>query len=111
MRNNDNRHTIFNYSALLLIVILLSPTIISSIHLFEGHKQDTCNIKNSHIHEKELECSICDFNLNQNYSISLQDFNFNTISFKKSFIIELYNFKYYHQQLPYSLRGPPELLT
>lgn len=111
MKNRKILKSLLNFSALLFIIILLLPTIVQFAHVFEEHEQTNCNEITTHFHEHELECSICDFNLNQNYSFVIQEFQFNNFSFKNRFTLELYNFKYYHQQLSYSLRGPPELLS
>lgn len=96
---------------LILTVLILLPTIVPFLHLLEEHKQSTCYIETSHIHEQEIDCSICDFKLNQNYQLSIQEFQLKSIYFQKKIIIKQYSFNYYHQHLSYSLRGPPELLS
>ncbi len=111
MKNRKIIKSLFNFSALLFIIIMLLPTIIQFTHVFEEHEQTDCNVVTTHIHKHELECSTCDFNLNQNYYSSNQDYQDTFITYQKKVCYKLYNFKYYHQHLSYSLRGPPELLT
>ena len=111
MRNRKYIKSLLNYSALLLIIIMLFPSAFQFTHVFEEHEQTDCNEITIHIHEHELECSTCDFNLNQNFYPSKQDFQFKVLPIQKKVNKELYNFKYSHQHLSYSLRGPPELLT
>ncbi len=111
MKNKEYIKSLLNYSALLLIIIMLFPTVFQFFHVFENHKQNYCHENTIHIHEHKLDCSICDFNLNPTYNQALHYFQVKKISFNKKINFEFYNFKYYHQQLSYSLRGPPELLT
>lgn len=46
--------TIFSFA-------LLFPIVIKSIHTWDGHEHQVCNDFTSHIHKKQLDCSICDF--------------------------------------------------
>ena len=90
---------------------MLFPSAFKIVHVLEKHKQNYCNENKTHIDQHELECSICDFKLNQNYYLLIQDFQVNITTIQKKLKKELYVFKYYHQHLSYSLRGPPELFT
>jgi hypothetical protein len=111
MKNNKRNISSFNLPVLLLIIIVFLPSAFQFAHAFENHEQKYCHINTIHIHEHELDCSICDFNLNPTYNQAHNYFRLKKISFNKKINFEFYNFKYYHQQLSYSLRGPPELLT
>ena len=111
MKSKKEKISSFNLPALLLIIIMLFPSAFQFAHAFENHEKNYCHENTIHIHEHELDCSICDFNLNPTYNQALHYFQVKKISFNKKINFEFYNFKYYHQQLSYSLRGPPELLT
>ena len=111
MKNSKTKISLLNFSALLLIIIMLFPSAFQFAHAFEDHEQSKCAETTTHIHELEVECSVCDFKLNKNYYLLKQDFQVKVLPIQKKINKELYNFKYYHQQLSYSLRGPPELLT
>lgn len=110
MKKNKNVQPTSYGLVLVLLALILLPTIVPFIHLLEEHEENTCRVKTAHFHEKELDCSICDFHLNKKYysiepTVAIEVLNFDELQ-----ISELYSFTYYHQQLSYSLRGPPSLL-
>ena len=93
------------------MLILLLPTSIQVFHALEDHEHiDDCKEITTHLHEKEIDCSLCDFNLSPSYFQLANQFSFKTNDIPQNPNLELYNFKYYHQQLSFSLRGPPILL-
>ena len=77
--------------------------------MFENHSHTVCTSKtDQHIHEKSLNCELDvikkadGFLFEQTKNIIVIDGLFS--------ITETYNFLLPHQQLPYSLRGPPVLV-
>ena len=40
---------------------LLFPIGAKTVHAFGQHKHEVCSDLSSHLHEKQLDCSICDF--------------------------------------------------
>ncbi len=62
--------------SVLLLLALTLPTVIQFSHYVEGHEHRQCDEKNSHLHENELRCQICDFQLSSfNYdTLGLPDF-------------------------------------
>ncbi len=109
MKKNKNVQPTKYGVVLVLLVLILLPTIVPFIHLLEEHEQNTCHVKTTHFHKKEVDCSICDFHLNKYYSYT-PNLELAPLIKKELLISELYTFTYYHQQLSYSLRGPPSLL-
>lgn len=111
MNKNKSKTYLIFIPALLLTLIMFLPTIVQFVHVFEKHEQVDCNEVTTHIHEHKLECTTCDFNLNPTYYHAIFQFEIKKINIDKIQYFNFYNFKYYHQQLSFSLRGPPELLS
>ena len=101
---------LFKMMAIVLVIIFLAPLAVKFVHEI-GHKHETevCdNHAQTHLHEIENDCDLCHFNLNTK--------DFNVTGFKlniKRYLVRSrlhntsYSFKYNHQNLSYSLRGPP----
>jgi hypothetical protein len=103
---------LFSSVAIVLTTALLLPTILKFEHAFEHHQHETCeNPQVLHFHEAKFDCDLCDFQLTQTYYLEYLNYDFVEQNIVKKTFSELYNFKYYHQHLSFSLRGPPELLT
>lgn len=111
MKNRDKIKSLLNTASLLLIMIVMLPSVFQLVHVFEEHEQDYCVENSTHIHEHEIKCSVCDFKLNSTDNQLTKYVEFLKINFDKQLIFEYYNFKYNHQHLSYSLRGPPTLST
>lgn len=94
-------------AASIFALALLLPTVVQFAHSFEGHKHEACIDISTHFHEKQLDCSICDFH----FSI----FNFTPQQFAELVIQEGFQ----KTEIPYFvadftlnsthyfLRGPP----
>lgn len=53
------------HTALLSILILLLPTVVLTIHLFENHEHTVCtSTSEHHFHAQELDCSLAHYHLN-----------------------------------------------
>ncbi|MDP2687155.1 MAG: hypothetical protein Q8O62_08030 [Aequorivita sp.] len=95
------------FSAAIFAFALLLPTTVQFAHAFESHEHKTCTELSTHIHEKQLDCSICDFHF------SIFNFTPNELpefavlhSFKKAQTVYLLpEFKL--NSTHYLLRGPP----
>ena len=111
MKNKEKIKSLLNTVALLLITIVFLPSVFQLVHVFEEHEQDYCVENTTHIHEHEIKCLVCDFKLNSTDHQLTKYVEFLKINFDKQLIFEYYNFKYNHQHLSYSLRGPPTLST
>ena len=109
MKNREKINYLVNTAALLLVTIVLFPSFFQLAHVFEKHEQNYCFENSTHIHEHEIKCSVCDFKLNSTDDQLPNHVEFLTINFDKQLTLEYYNFKYNHQHLSYSLRGPPTL--
>ncbi|QAA80417.1 hypothetical protein EI546_01130 [Aequorivita sp. H23M31] len=46
--------TIFSFA-------LMFPIAIQTAHALDGHEHQVCNDFSTHLHKKQLDCSICDF--------------------------------------------------
>ena len=94
--------------ALLLWLVLITPSVFTFIHQFESHDHFDCSENKSHIHVLSSECQSCDFNLlTFNYFIyeysELIKFSFSkTKGFDTNFVkVKFYNYNYKQ------LRAPP----
>ena len=111
MKNREKIKSLLNTVALLLITIVFLPSVFQLVHVFEEHEQDYCVENTTHIHEHEIKCLVCDFKLNSTDDQLPKYVEFLAINFDKQLTLEYYNFKYNHQHLSYSLRGPPTLAS
>ncbi len=50
-----------SFIAGLLSIALLFPSLVEFAHTVEGHEHVACDDVSTHIHEKNLDCSLCDF--------------------------------------------------
>ncbi len=96
-------------SATIFSLALLFPIFLQFSHTLEGHDHATCADFSTHIHEKQLDCSICDFH----FSI----FNFSPAPLPEFSGIDGFKNSETHYILPefdlsaiyHFLRGPPQL--
>lgn len=97
--------------AITLLVAVLLPSAIKLEHVFEDHEHEICSdISTQHLHEIDLECEFYKFKLNTEYQIV---FNHCKILVEENYFKKdctPYFFLNNHQQLPFSLRGPPILV-
>ena len=49
------------FFSLMLVVILLFPSAIQLAHTEDSHDHPVCTDFSTHMHETELDCSLCDF--------------------------------------------------
>ncbi len=102
-----NKEIVKVFSAAIFALALLLPTVVKFAHTFEGHEHKTCTETSTHIHQKQLDCSICDFHF------SLFDFKAQELpefavldGFQKTetvYILPEFRLNSTH----YFLRGPP----
>jgi hypothetical protein len=94
-------------SAILLTMALLLPIAVQFVHALDEHKHNTCKEVATHLHEKKLDCSICDFHFST--------FNFEVITLPELFLSEAFSkhqIAYFSSEKStvhhhYYLRGPP----
>jgi hypothetical protein len=83
--------------------------VIQTIHLFENHSHTICTSKtDQHIHDKSLNCELDVIKKSDGFLFE-QIQTIIVIEGLSSFT-KTYNFLLAHQQLPFSLRGPPEFV-
>jgi len=96
-----------NFTATIFVFALLLPTAVQIAHAFESHEHKTCTELSTHIHEKQLDCSICDFHFS--------NFNFTLHKYSEFAVLHGYDNAQTVYLLPeftpnythYFLRGPP----
>lgn len=95
-----------------LALLFLLPTIVQSIHALDGHHHvDTCKEITAHLHEKQVDCSVCNFHLS-NFTYSESKYTQISITTYKTSVIDFYISLYYsHSVSDNPLRGPPVLLS
>ena len=77
------------------------------IHVFENHEHTTCTSKEiTHVHTQETDCEMCFCHLSKAF---LADNSLATPLLRIEIMssVEPYNFLPNHQQISFSLRGPP----
>lgn len=86
---------------------LLLPTVVQLAHTFEGHEHKACTNISTHLHEKQLDCSICDFHFSI-FTFTPQELPEFVVyhSFNQTEIIYLLP-EFTSKPAAYFLRGPP----
>lgn len=83
------------------------PVFVLSAHAFSNHKHIVCNSKvENHVHQNDLDCNLHLIKVQNGF---LPDKN-NDLPIKvvlRLALFSTYNFLINHQQLSFSLRGPP----
>ncbi|PVW13850.1 hypothetical protein [Marixanthomonas spongiae] len=62
-----------NVLSALLIGLLLFPSAVQFAHIFEGHDHKPCSEITTHLHEKQLDCTLFDFHFS-NFSYSVAEY-------------------------------------
>jgi|TARA_R100000789_G_C2989329_1_gene145678 hypothetical protein len=89
------------------MVIFLLPLAANSLHDFLNHEHAVCASKiENHVHEKDIDCSLHLLKQNTLY-LATNSYNLQQITIIKTNNSTPYNFLKNHQQLSFSLRGPP----
>mgnify|MGYP001238442602 FL=1 len=103
-------HTKKRVLALLLWLVLISPSVFNFIHQFESHDHFDCSENKSHIHVLSSECQSCDFNLlTLNYELYEYSELINpSFSKTKEYGTNFVKFKFYNYNYK-QLRAPPLL--
>ncbi|TYB76475.1 hypothetical protein ES674_11455 [Bizionia myxarmorum] len=94
---------------MLLVLAVLLPAAVKMGHVFENHVHEVClNKSTAHFHTLDLECEFYKFKLS-NHFFPIPD-NFDVLETLENHAISTsqYVFLSAFQQLPFSLRGPPE---
>lgn len=111
--NAPKRHTdflkTFGHKAIaaLFLLLLFFPVAVQSAHIFNSHRHEICHDFESHLHETQLDCSVCDFHFSIFdfkpivVSDSFKEIEFNQeVVFSTSLSSETFPIHFY-------LRGPP----
>lgn len=102
-----NNKGITNCISTLLLAVFLLPLTVLAFHSLTNHKHEICFSKTEqHIHDKDLDCTLHLYKQNHSFLSELNAFV--TFKTKANAVIKLKNsFLKNHQQLSFSLRGPP----
>ena len=105
-------HKILVTLSFILVVSLLVPSAVKLEHVFENHKHEVClNKSTTHLHAIDLDCEFYKFNVSNPLLIPNIDYGIPNLAFFYTHeTSRLYNFKYNHQHLYFSLRAPPSLV-
>ena len=109
--NNLKQHIVYRVLALLLIVAITIPSVVKLAHIFENHKHQVCTGESTtHIHSIDVSCEFYKFKLNNAFSFTFNSLELFSVENNHSIIVSKYNFISDYQRLPFSLRGPPQLV-
>lgn len=100
-------HIYQRIAAIVFLALLLFPIGLKASHVFNNHEHLICHDIESHLHQSQLECSICDFHFS--------NFNFTPASFFTIFtktdldnpVISVKNELSRNASSHFFLRGPP----
>lgn len=104
-------HIIMNLSAIVLVLVILTPSFLKFAHAFENHKHEVCtNPQTTHFHSLDLDCEFYKFKVQTQAYKEALDFSFLVFnSFNKSVLLN-YNFTFKTHFSSFYLRGPPSLI-
>lgn len=102
-----NKKSITNLISIVLLVIFFLPISILALHSLTNHNHEICFSKTEqHIHDKDLECTLHIYH--QSYAVLFDSYQSSTHKVDADAQLKLtQNFLKSHQQLSFSLRGPP----
>ena len=104
-----NKNIIQLLAATIFSLALLLPTAVKFAHIFEGHEHRACTDLSTHLHENQLECSICDFHFSI-FNFTPQQFSEFSISHSFKSVETYYLLPEFSKKTThYLLRGPPAL--
>tara|TARA_R110002074_G_scaffold99562_3_gene215028 strand:+ start:1689 stop:1958 length:270 start_codon:yes stop_codon:yes gene_type:complete len=87
--------------------LLILPASIQIVHAFEQHEQTICTSEiENHIHIDDLECELCHLQA-ETLAILPKETFYSIIKQIELVQNKNYQFLFNHQQLSFSLRGPP----
>lgn len=110
MRNKTQKTT-FRAACFILMMAMLLPSAVKFSHVFSHNQHEICNGEyQTHLHKSDIDCTFYKFKLNTNFYSLFEYFEMpiNESYFKID--SALYVFLNNHQQLSFSLRGPPVLV-
>ena len=104
------QHIIFKGMTLILVLTLLLPSAVKSMHIFESHQHEVCyGEADAHFHTLDIDCEFYNFKINIPFTLPANGVF--TIAYPeiKNIIISDYSFLSEYQKLHFSLRGPPAI--
>ena len=91
----------------MLAILLFLPASIQLVHSFEVHEKIFCTSEvENHFHQKDLKCELCHLQAKSNALLPKEFLFLSTIESTVN-INKNYQFLLNHQQLSFSLIGPP----
>jgi hypothetical protein len=98
-------------ASFLLIVCMALPSIMKLSHAIHGHQSQKCSEDISlHIHKAEFDCEFQKFKLSKQLYTELSHFEVLEFTAIRTNPSEPYSFLISYEQLPFSLRGPPDTI-
>ena len=108
---NKTVHIVIKSIVTLLLVAIVLPAAIKFIHVFENHKHEVCsNPSDTHFHEIEIDCEFYKIKLNTEISFNSSPSKISICEVNYKINTSHYYFLGRFQRLPFSLRGPPQLI-
>ena len=103
-------HIIMNLSAIVLVLVILTPSFLKFAHAFENHEHEVCtNPQTTHFHSLDLDCEFYKFKVQTQAYKEVLHFSFLEFnSFNKSVLLN-YNYAFNTHFSSFYLRGPPSL--
>ena len=99
-----------NIFPFLLIVLFLAPQVTLAVHQFEHSRDFHCDTANSHFHEQEHHCLICDINVTLT-SADIYNQQLPQVLFLFTGLLTFHNsyIKFSLEHHFFLLRAPPEM--
>ena len=89
--------------------LILFPSALDVAHLFSGHQHIYCDeYADAHFHQNDLDCELFDFQKSPFPTLSLFSHTFFNPEISSALKTREYLFLDQHDELSFSLRGPPE---
>lgn len=100
----------FVVGSIALACLVLLPTAVEFSHVFEKHEHVACSEVSTHLHEKEFDCSLCDFKISVYHFTPSTSFSDVTIQYYKELPFTSTSQKRSVELASYLLRGPPGIV-
>jgi len=112
LNQNKKVHIILSFTAIVLAVCILAPTLDKLSHYFSDHSHELCeNASVTHFHQVEFDCDFYKYKIS--HPLVIGGFSIDLIKYEKTFQepINLNSLIITRDLIYFSLRGPPSTLS
>ncbi|WP_296316801.1 hypothetical protein [Winogradskyella sp. UBA3174] len=103
--------SVFRALAIMLVFVVLTPSVIKLMHVFNHHEHEVClGESSSHLHTSDFDCDFYKFKLTTAFFFEIQSFTLEQSEISSAITSHYIEVNKNNQYLTYLLRGPPSLV-